>query len=106
MAAADKIEETIKDIAVKHGIALGRDDPILILQTINDRLMQDSATAQRDILERGIAAKRRSANLLRDTFNHFNAQRRENKRTTRAGQRRTGADRRVPGGRAKHRRRL
>ena len=52
MAAADKIEETIKDIAVKHGIALGRDDPILILQTINERLMQDSATAQRDILDR------------------------------------------------------
>ena len=52
MAAADKIEETIKDIAVKHGIALGRDDPILILQTINERLMQDSAAAQRDILDR------------------------------------------------------
>ena len=52
MAAADKIEETITDIAVKHGIALGRDDPILILQTINERLLQDSAAAQRDILDR------------------------------------------------------
>jgi hypothetical protein len=48
----DKIEETIKEIAAKHGIAVGRDDPILILQTINERLMQDSATAQQEILDR------------------------------------------------------
>lgn len=47
----DKIEETIKEIAAKHGIALGRDDPILILQTINDRLMQESTTAQKAILD-------------------------------------------------------
>ncbi len=52
MAAADKIEDTIKEIAVKHGIAVGRDDPILILQTINERLMQDSAAAQQEILDR------------------------------------------------------
>ncbi|WP_036242762.1 conjugal transfer protein TraM [Methylobacter luteus] len=50
--ATDKIEETIKEIAAKHGIAVGRDDPILILQTINERLMQDSATAQQEILDR------------------------------------------------------
>ena len=49
---ADKIEETIKESAAKHGIAVGRDDPILILQTINDRLMQDSAAAQQVILDR------------------------------------------------------
>jgi hypothetical protein len=48
----DKIEETIKEIAAKHGIAVGRDDPILILQTINERLMQDSAAAQKEILYR------------------------------------------------------
>ncbi|MCP4290163.1 MAG: conjugal transfer protein TraM [Gammaproteobacteria bacterium] len=48
----DKIEETIKEIAAKHGIAVGRDDPILVLQTINERLMQDSATAQQEILDR------------------------------------------------------
>ncbi len=51
MAATDKIEEMIKEVAVKHGIAVGRDDPILILQTINERLMQDSAKAQQEILE-------------------------------------------------------
>lgn len=48
----DKIEETIKEIAAKHGIAVSRDDPILILQTINERLMQDSAAAQQEMLDR------------------------------------------------------
>lgn len=49
---SDKIEAIIKEIAAKHGIAVGRDDPILILQTINDRLMQDSAAAQQETLDR------------------------------------------------------
>lgn len=48
----DKIEETIKEIAAKHGIAVSRDDPILILQTINDRLMKDSAQAQEELIDR------------------------------------------------------
>lgn len=52
MPSDDKIEGLIREIAVKHGIAVGRDDPILILQTINTRLMQDSAAAQQEILER------------------------------------------------------
>jgi hypothetical protein len=42
----DNVDELIKEIAVKHGIAVSRDDPILILQTINNRLMQDSEKAQ------------------------------------------------------------
>lgn len=48
----DKIADTIREIAGKHGIAVGRDDPILILQTINDRLMRDSVDAQKDLLAR------------------------------------------------------
>ncbi|PJE14241.1 conjugal transfer protein TraM [Legionella sp.] len=44
-------ETLIKEIAVKHGIAIGRDDPILILQTINTKLMEDSAKAQKLILD-------------------------------------------------------
>ena len=51
MATDDKIEELIREIAVKHGIAVGRNDPILILQTINARLMQDSQAAQQAILQ-------------------------------------------------------
>ena len=46
----EKIEETIKEIAVKHGIAVGRNDPIMILHTINERLMKETAAAQRQIL--------------------------------------------------------
>ena len=46
----EKIEETIKEIAVKHGIAVGRDDPIMVLHTINERLMHETEAAQRQIL--------------------------------------------------------
>ena len=48
---ADQVEELIKEIAAKHGIAVSRDDPILILQTINTRLLQDSAKAQQVMLD-------------------------------------------------------
>jgi hypothetical protein len=48
---ADQVEELIREIAAKHGIAVSRDDPILILQTINTRLLQDSAKAQQVMLD-------------------------------------------------------
>ncbi|MGK5079108.1 conjugal transfer protein TraM [Janthinobacterium sp. HLX7-2] len=43
---SDQTDELLREIAAKHGIAVSRDDPILILQTINSRLLQDSAKAQ------------------------------------------------------------
>lgn len=49
---SDQIEDLIREIASKHGIAVARDDPILVLQTINNRLLQDSATAQHAMLEK------------------------------------------------------
>jgi hypothetical protein len=49
---ADQVEELIREIAAKHGIAVSRDDPIFVLQTINNRLMHDSAKAQQDMLDR------------------------------------------------------
>ena len=48
----DQIEALIREIAQKHGIVVGRDDPIFVLQTINNRLMQDSAKAQQAQLEK------------------------------------------------------
>ncbi|GGE90511.1 hypothetical protein GCM10008020_39410 [Massilia psychrophila] len=42
----DPFDDLIREIGAKHGIAVGRDDPILVLQTINLRLMHDSAKAQ------------------------------------------------------------
>ena len=47
----DAVENLIKEIAAKHGIAVSRDDPILIMQTINARLLEDGAKAQRDMLQ-------------------------------------------------------
>ncbi|NOT13387.1 MAG: conjugal transfer protein TraM [Methylococcaceae bacterium] len=51
MSHEHEIEETIKEIAAKHGIAVGRDDPLLILQTMNNRLLQASQKAQQDMLD-------------------------------------------------------
>lgn len=48
---SDAVENLIKEIAAKHGIAVSRDDPILILQTINSRLLEDGARAQRAMLQ-------------------------------------------------------
>lgn len=48
----DAIEELIKEIAVKHNIAVSRDDPMMILHTINQRLMHDSAKAHEEQLTR------------------------------------------------------
>ncbi len=46
-----QLEELIKEIAAKHGIAVSRDDPILVMQTLNNRLMHDSAKAQQAQLD-------------------------------------------------------
>src|SRR5512134_653765 len=45
------IEEIIKEIAVKHNIMLSRDDPILMLYTINKQLMNTSKQAQEGMLQ-------------------------------------------------------
>jgi len=47
----DDIDALIREIAAQHGVAVGRDDPILILQTLNRRLAADSAKAQQALLE-------------------------------------------------------
>ena len=51
MADQVEVEELIKEIAAKHGIAVSRDDPILVMQTINHRLMQDTSKAQQAQLD-------------------------------------------------------
>lgn len=45
-----EIEEIIKEIAVRHGIAVSRDDPIMVLRTINEILLKDSKTAQIEMM--------------------------------------------------------
>lgn len=50
MAEDEKLKALIQEIAEVHGIVVGRDDPILILQTINMRLLKDGEAAQREML--------------------------------------------------------
>ncbi len=47
----EKLDEIIKEIAITHGVSLGKNDPILILTTINSRLIEDSQKGQKIILE-------------------------------------------------------
>ncbi|HAT1822791.1 TPA: conjugal transfer protein TraM [Legionella pneumophila] len=47
---SEKINEVIQEIAGKHGVVLGRDDPVLILQTMNDRLLEENRKAQQEML--------------------------------------------------------
>ncbi|MFT4059264.1 MAG: conjugal transfer protein TraM [Legionella sp.] len=48
---SEEIDELIKEVAVKHGISLGKDDPILILQTINEKLIVNNKKAHQDMLQ-------------------------------------------------------
>lgn len=45
------MEDLVAEVAAKHGVAIGRDDPILVLHTINDRLLRESAAAQQALLD-------------------------------------------------------
>lgn len=46
----DAIEKLIKEVAVKHGVALSKDDPILMLHTINRQLARDTQESQEIML--------------------------------------------------------
>ncbi len=47
---SDKFDLAIQEIAVKHGVVLSKDDPILILQTMNNRLIEETQQAQAAML--------------------------------------------------------
>ncbi|HAU1639654.1 TPA: conjugal transfer protein TraM [Legionella pneumophila] len=47
---SEKLDKIIQDITVKHGVLLGKDDPILILQTMNAQLIEENRKAQQDLL--------------------------------------------------------
>lgn len=44
------MNESIQDIAIRHGVVLGKDDPILILQTMNEKLLEENRRAQQEML--------------------------------------------------------
>lgn len=43
---SERLDKAIQEIAIKHGVVLGKDDPILILQTMNDILLEETRQAQ------------------------------------------------------------
>ncbi|RUR15312.1 conjugal transfer protein TraM [Legionella sp. km535] len=47
---SEKLDKISQDIAVKHGVLLGKDDPILMLQTMNEHLIEENRKAQQDFL--------------------------------------------------------
>jgi carboxylesterase type B len=47
---SEKLDKIIQDIAVKHDVLLGKDDPILILQTMNEQLIKENRQTQQDLL--------------------------------------------------------
>ena len=76
----EKIDEAIQQIASNHGIAVSKDDPIMILHSMNDRLISDSKAAQKELLdnfrselevtvsELSMAAKNHSDRVLNSTI--------------------------------------
>lgn len=63
---SDVINRIIEEVAVKHGISLGRDDPILMVYTINRQLMESSARIQQDTLEKYLCSMEKSAGRIHD----------------------------------------
>lgn len=47
---SDKFNEIIQDIAVLHNVVLSKDDPILILHTMNERLIEENRNTQQAML--------------------------------------------------------
>ena len=45
------MDELLHEIASKHGVALDRADPILIVQTLHERLLAESRSAHQAMLE-------------------------------------------------------
>ncbi len=52
MSALDKkMDDAIQEIASIHGIALTKNDPVMVLLTLNERLINDSKDAQNKLLD-------------------------------------------------------
>jgi Transcriptional activator TraM len=45
-----KLDDIIKEVSVKNGIALGKDDPILALYTMNSFLLNEAKKTQEEIV--------------------------------------------------------
>ena len=63
---SDAINRIIEEVAVRHGIALDRDDPVLMVYTINRQLMECSARIQQSALEQSLRNIEQSAGRIHD----------------------------------------
>ncbi|WP_172592473.1 conjugal transfer protein TraM [Nitrosomonas supralitoralis] len=45
------MDEVIQQIAAAHGVVLSKDDPIMMLHTMNDHLIKENKSAQQDLLD-------------------------------------------------------
>jgi len=48
----ERIEDITQQISSIHGVVVSKDDPIMMLHTMNDQLISDSKAAQNDLLEK------------------------------------------------------
>ena len=67
----NEIDELIREIAVKHGVALGRDDPIVMLQTAIELMIKRLAEHQQESvqsLQQDISALSLGLNAVPEQF--------------------------------------
>jgi hypothetical protein len=63
---SDALNRLIEEVAVRHGIALDRDDPVLMVYTINRQLMECSARIQQAALEQYLSSVEQSAERIHE----------------------------------------
>lgn len=47
----EKMDDIIREIALKNGVAVSRRDPIMIVHTMNSQLLKEGKVAQHEVLE-------------------------------------------------------
>ncbi|MBA4143576.1 MAG: hypothetical protein H0X43_11390 [Nitrosospira sp.] len=62
----DPLDEIIREVAIRHGYAIGRDDPILMTYTINQQVMEAAARIQHTVLEKHLRDMEEMAARLED----------------------------------------
>jgi hypothetical protein len=62
----DKLDALIKRIASEHGIVLTKDDPVLMMHTLNEVLLEQNEKAQTELLNKYEA-------ILQESFNQWHS---------------------------------
>ncbi len=62
--SADKLDALIERIASEHGIVLSQDDPVLMMHTLNEMLLEQNEKAHADLLSKYQA-------ILKKNFNQW-----------------------------------